>query len=151
MWDRNLVSSRPKINRPSQQLSLFESSRIQRVRIYHHYETWEEFKAGMWRSVSPKEEKVFLSQAIVFTGNAVLYGSFMLRVVREWPISCEHNLSCTGMNRQAWVGHAACCLAIACPEHITRAAWHYLTEQQRGDANEQASIAIKTWEQERYR
>jgi len=89
-----------------------------------------------------------LKQAIEFTGNPPLYGSFMMRVIKEWPISCEHNLTCKGMNRQAWIGHAAACIAIGCPEHITREAWAYLTQEQQDLANAEADKAIAQWELE---
>ena len=115
-------------------------------RIYHNYELWEEFKFGMWNKLKRNKESEMLHKAIEFTGNANLYGEFMLRVTREWKYSCEQNLSHTNLNRQAWIGHAACCLAIGCPEYITRLAWHNLTEEQQIKANIKADEAIFEWE-----
>jgi len=140
MWDRYMISGEePRAD--SKQLMLFNHS-IRRV--YHHYDQWEEYKHGMWRTANI--EPGMLEKAIAFTGDAELYGSHMRRVIVEWPISCEQNLTCKGMNRLAWVGHAACCLAIGCPEQLTRAAWHYLTQEQQDDANAQAANAVETWE-----
>lgn len=116
--------------------------------VWHNYELWEDYQNGMWRAVTKEEQEQYLKQAIDFTGNADLYGSFMLRVIKEWPISCEHNLTCMNLNRQAWVGHAACCLAIGCPEDITRMAWHCLTQEQQDKANSKADQAISEWEKE---
>lgn len=101
----------------------------------------------MWRSVSKSEAVMLLQKAIVFTGDADLYGTYMQRVCREWPKSCEHNLTDRAMNRKAWIGHAATTLAINCPEQITRQAWRLLSEDQRVAANEQAANAIKSWEE----
>lgn len=115
-------------------------------KIWHPYTEWEDYKNGMWRSVTSKERTRFLRKAIDFTGDAKLYGSFMQRVIIEWPVSCEHNLTDVGMNRKAWVGHAATCLAIGCPEDITRSAWGYLSAQQQDDANAEAQAAIDAWE-----
>ncbi len=115
-------------------------------RMYHHYDKWEEIKAGMWRKIPEKERTTYLEKAIEFTGNAELYGSYMLRVLDEWPISCEQNLSNKTINRKAWIGHAASCLALDCPEDVTREAWHRLTEQQQDEANERARLAIIKWE-----
>lgn len=115
-------------------------------RIFHHYELWEDFQAGMWGSVSGNEKIDLLRKAIEFTGNAELYGEFMLRVIVEWPYACEHNLTDLNQNRKAWIGHAATCLAIDCPEDITRLAWAQLTQQQQDEANEKADQAIKKWE-----
>jgi hypothetical protein len=103
----------------------------------------------MWRRTSLVEEVELLPKAIEFTGNAVLYGSYMQRTIREWPISCAHNLSDTAINRQAWVGHAATCIALGCPEHITRRAWWHLTQLQQDEANAQADQAIADWEYSR--
>jgi len=116
-------------------------------RIYKHYSWMEEYSAGMWKTILGDKREILLKKAIRFTEDAKLYGSFMLKVLKKWPNSCEHNLSCEDMNRQAWIGHAACCLAIKCPEDITRVAWHTLTKKQQDDANAQADFAIKTWEE----
>lgn len=112
-------------------------------RVFHPFWTWEEIKFGMWSNVP--DVGAHLERAITFTGNATLYGSYMVRVTLEWPISCEHNLTDEAMNRKAWIGHAATALAIGCPEHITRQAWGRLTDEQRDAANEQAQDAIDQW------
>lgn len=114
--------------------------------IYHHYTNWEEWENGMWRKVSNEEHDIYLKKAIKFTGNAKLYGNFMMKVIEQWPISCEQNLTNISINRQAWIGHAACCIAINCPENITREAWWHLSERQQNEANRKADFAIKTWE-----
>lgn len=113
-------------------------------RVYHPYNKWEELRFNMWGAVSNKKD--FLSKAIEFTGNHVLYGSFMFRVIKEWPISCENALTDYNINRKAWIGHAACALAIQCPEDITRQAWKELSYEQQYLANAEASRAISSWE-----
>ncbi len=115
--------------------------------IFHHYKEWEDYKAGMWRKISKKEEQEIIQGCIDFTGNHELYGAAMLRVIKEWPISCEHHLTNLSINRKAWIGHAACQLQFECPEYVTRMAWGKLTEQQQKEANAVAEIAIKQWEQ----
>jgi len=119
-------------------------------RIYHQYNEWEEFHAGMWRDVSREQDEKYYFEAIEFTGDHELYGNWMLKVIDAWPNSCEHNLSDIHINRQAWIGHAACCLAIGCPEHITRRAWHVLSKDQQDKANKKADEAIKAWETKQY-
>ncbi len=112
---------------------------------YHHYTLWEDYINGMWRVVNKEEEEEFLRKAITFTGDAELYGKYMLRVIKEWPIACEVNFTNPSTNHQAWVGHAACCIAINCPEYITRQAWGNLTELQQRKANFKADQAISSW------
>lgn len=113
-------------------------------RIYHPYWMWEEVKYNMWGAVSNKFE--MLEWAIEFTGDANLYGDWMMKVVSDWPMSCQHNLSNSTQNRKAWIGHAACAYANKCPEDIVRKAWSHLTEQQQIDANAKAQEAIEHWE-----
>lgn len=115
-------------------------------RIYHPFWLWEDVKAGMWRKASLVEEDDLLPKAIEFTGNAPLYGSYMRMVSEEWTYSCEHNLTEVSMNRRAWIGHAACCMAIGCPEYLTRRAWWMLTQEQRDAADAEADNAILQWE-----
>lgn len=112
---------------------------------YIHYTLWEDFKNGMWK-VAKYDEKRFLKKAIEFTSNDNLYGAAMLRVIIEWPLTCLHNLSNLGINRKAFVGHAACSLEFNCPEVITRMAWGFLTDEQRLKANNKADEAISQWE-----
>ena len=115
-------------------------------RVWHHFESWEEYRCGMWRDIPAKEREALLAIAIKFTGNYVAYGLAMRRVTTEWPVSCEHNLTDVDQNRKAWIGHAACCLATGCPEYVTRHAWGFLSGQQQDDANQMAHNAILLWE-----
>lgn len=113
-------------------------------RVYHPCWDWEELNANMWGSVSNRA--AYLKKAIKFTGDHKKYGRFMMRVVSEWPISCENALTDYSLNRKAWVGHAACAMALGCPEDITRQAWSELTDEQRLLANREAERAIQHWE-----
>lgn len=113
-------------------------------RIYHPWHKWEEVDHNMWGSVPNRADS--LITAINFTGDHEKYGSFMIRVIEEWRYSCEHNLSNRTQNRQAWIGHAACALAIGVPEDIIRAAWSHLSEDQQIKANAEADKAIALWE-----
>lgn len=118
---------------------------MQFKRVYHPADLWEEIDANMWGSVTNK--KKYLNAAIKFTGDHKRYGRFMMRVVNEWPFSCENALTDENLNRRAWVGHAACAMALGCPEAITREAWGHLAGYQQDLANAQADNAIKVWEE----
>jgi hypothetical protein len=98
----------------------------------------------MWGAV--KNKKTSMDLAFDFTGDSILYGSYMRRVIKEWPISCENALTDYFLNRKAWLGHAAVALALEIPEDITRAAWAKLTHEQQLLANKEASRAIQAWE-----
>jgi len=115
-------------------------------RVWHPYTSWEEVGAGMWRQVAGSERERLLAEAVAFTGDAEKYGTAMMAVINAWPLSCEHNLTDLGQNRRAWLGHAACCLAIGCPEDVTREAWGHLSEEQRIAADRKALAAILAWQ-----
>ncbi len=112
-------------------------------RIYNPFHEWEEMLFNMWGECA--DRKSALRDAIDFTGDHELYGHYMMRVVNEWQKSCENALTDTALNQKAWVGHAACALALQIPEDITREAWGHLTDEQRLLANRQADRAIRHW------
>lgn len=114
-------------------------------RIYHPYLDWEEVDAGMWNGCA--NEKAMLKKAVDFTGDHKRGGRFMHRVISEWRISCENSLTNYLINRKAWLGHAACALALGCPEHITRKAWGFLDGNQQMLANREADRRILIWEE----
>ena len=113
-------------------------------KVYHPYWLWEEIEFNMWGEVDNRKE--WVRRAELFTGDHNLYGSYMMRVVKEWPISCENALTDTALNRRAWIGHAAVALAIQCPEDIVREAWKNLSYEQQLLANQKANEAIESWE-----
>ena len=98
----------------------------------------------MWGTVN--NVNASLLTAISVTGDHEKYGSYMRRVIREWPISCENALTDMSINRKAWVGHAAMALGFQIPENIVRKAWGIITNEQRKLANAQAVHAIELWE-----
>lgn len=98
----------------------------------------------MWGDVADAKDS--LAKAILFTSDHKRYGVYMLRVVKEWPISCENAFTDEALNKKAWVGHAAVAMALQIPEDITRKAWGYLTDEQRFLANKQADRAILHWQ-----
>lgn len=100
----------------------------------------------MWRKVGGADRECMRAAAIVFTGDAELYGKAMLRVIDEYPIASEHNLTDWAQNRQAWIGHAACFIEHQWPEDVVREAWGHLTNGQQDAANAVADIAIAEWE-----
>jgi len=114
------------------------------TRDWRPIESWEETRFNMWGSVQDKEAALY--RAILFTGNYRLYGLYMQRIISEWPNSCANALTDYNLNRRAWIGHAACALALSCPEDVTREAWRHLTNEQRILANRQADRAIQSWE-----
>lgn len=115
-------------------------------RIFHPYHLWEETAAGMWRIVTGDARKPYLAAAAALMRNPEAFKAAMMRAVNEWRFSCEANLSARSVNRQAWLGHAGCCIATGSPEDITRQAWWTLNQSEQDEANRVADECILAWE-----
>ena len=113
-------------------------------RIFHHYDTWEDYHAGMYdESKEGRNERVMF--AVYILGNEQICREAMEKVIDEWKTATEYNLSNAEINRKAWLGQAACSCYGNVHEDETREAWGYLTDDQRIKANAIAAEIIKKW------
>ena len=113
-------------------------------RIFHHYQKWEDFHAGMYNeSKDGRAERVAAAAKIL--GTPSLCRKAMEKVIAEWKIAPEYNLSNAGINRKAWLGQAACSCYAGIHEDETREAWGIMTPEQRTEANRIAAEIIKKW------
>jgi len=115
-------------------------------RIYHHYESWEEYRAGMWRAPTIEEREALLKPLRAIITDGARFDEVMRRVITEWPISCENSETDRTKNRAAWLWHAAACLEIGAPESVTRSLWQLLTEHERIKADREAWNMVYRWE-----
>jgi hypothetical protein len=114
-------------------------------RKYHHYEKWEDFQSGMYANVETKNKSEAFKKCLEFIKSDAFFNA-MERVIYEWPFSCEQNLTNINSNRVAWIGQAACTIALAIPEDITRQAWGNLEKSKKRKANRKAELVISKWE-----
>lgn len=115
------------------------------VQKFHHYELWEDWKAGQYsRSERDEESLILLAQNILSVSSEC--EAAMKRAVFEWPISTEVNLTNLGTNRRAWLGQAACCISHSVPDYLTKLAWWRLDEKTQDAANKIAEDIIVIWE-----
>lgn len=112
-------------------------------RIFHPYDQLEEFHAGMWRIVKGSQRKDYIAAAADLMRSPDDFREALLAVVEKWPISCEANLTSDSSNRIAWLGQAACCLAVNSPEEATRVAWHTMPVDDQIEANRIADEALQ--------
>lgn len=110
--------------------------------VWHNYNEWECYKAGMWRKENSNYEAVNLPDIVSFTGDHIKYGEAMMDVVRSWYTTCSHHLTNPVINKKAFIGHAACCFKFGWPEYLVRSAWNQLSKDQQKLANEKAQTAI---------
>ena len=117
-------------------------------RIFHHYDKWEDYHAGMYNEdKTDRQTRVFRAARIL--GSPTLCRRAMENVISEWKIATEYNLSNAEINRKAWLGQAACCCFAGIHEDETREAWGMLSDRERVQANMIASEIINRWLKER--
>lgn len=112
-------------------------------RVFHHYTKWEDWANGMYRfkGVSPCPSVV---REVL--GSPTTCRQSMHRVISEWPVATEQNLTNVSINRRAWLGRAAVNIHTGCPIGITKMGWHLLTLAQQAEANAIADSVIAAWE-----
>jgi len=117
--------------------------------IFKPYWLWEDHKAGLYdirKKYSEIEEMDLSVLAKTLLSNPEHFKIVALKVVSEWKVSADVNLSNKSRNRQAWVGQASCCYALGVPEYITKYGWRMMTPDQQKEANQVADEVIKLWE-----
>lgn len=111
------------------------------MRLYHHYETWEDWLHGMYR---PRLDPGRVAAAGAVLADSARFRQVASEIPRLWRFAAEHNLTDTSQNRQAWLGHASCCYAVEATRRETCAAWNrILTDPQRAAANRVADSVIR--------
>jgi hypothetical protein len=118
-------------------------------RIYHQYKNWECYKYGMFKStnnMSAPEWHELEDLAIKLLTNEVEFLNAGMRLIKEWKVSCEENLTNINQNRIAYIGQACCCLIHGVPEAITKQAWKQIPIEKQVKANKVAEKIIKIYE-----
>ncbi len=115
------------------------------IRRFFHYRDLEEYKCGMWRIVHGEERARNARNAADLMRDRKKFCAAMLRALREWPNSCQHNLTAEDTNRLAFLGHAGWCIAVGSPEENTRIGWHLLNPQEQDCANDAAQEVLDLW------
>lgn len=117
-------------------------------RIYHPYQEWEDYKNGMYADVDGNKEDL-INDAIKLLTSTNLFFTEGIKMINEWTISAEENLTNADQNRRAWIGQATCCYTFGVPEIITKQAWGLISEVQRYEANKIADKLINIYENSR--
>lgn len=118
-------------------------------RIYYPYWEWEDYKNGLYdleKEYSEKEQEELSSQVKVFLSSKE-FEKVGFKIISEWKIACEQNLTNPSRNRQAWIGQASACYKLGVPERITKFGWRLLSLEQQEQANLVADKIIKKWEE----
>lgn len=111
--------------------------------VYYRHELWEDYKIGMYaKQCHPSG----VSAAYCILKDPVKLYDAMYYVSHHWPYSSEMNLTNSSMNRQAWLGQAACAWMVHATDEETKTAWRALTKEEQDRANAVANRIINEWE-----
>ena len=116
-------------------------------RIFHTWEKWECYPAGFYEN-KPKDPKLTdekcMQMYAEFLSDDARFCAAMARVITEWKNSCEHYLTNDKMNRIAWMGQAAMCIATGVPSRYC-GGFNQLSDVQQACANALAATYIGKW------
>lgn len=124
------------------------NAKVSKNRIYHPYTLWEDYKAGFYNNVSGDIKKEMINKVVDFFRNPKLTRDFMMKVVKEWKYSCEHNLTNESMNKVAYIGQGACCIYAGIPSTITMEAWSKVPKESQLEADKIALDVIEYWKKQ---
>ena len=118
-------------------------------RIYHTWDKWECYPAGFYETkFKDFEDEECKKMYCEFLASEERFEAALIRVLAEWKNSCEHYLTNDSMNRVAWLGQAAACIALGLPSKY-RSGYFMLTHAQRDAANALALRYLNKWLSER--
>jgi len=115
-------------------------------RIFHHYNKWEDYKNGMYKTPSKKTKEENMLKVVSFFSDQSRVEIEMKKAINEWCFSMEHNLSNDMMNRVAYLGQAACCISMGIDNISTMYAWKFVPHEHKIKSNNTAEKLIKEWE-----
>lgn len=115
-------------------------------RMYRTWDQWECYPAGFYETRPPAGMTPVECEATYrdLLRDLPAFRAALARVLAEWPRSCEHYLSNENMNRIAWLGQAALCIARGIPSCF-RGGFNLLTADEQAAANDAALDALNTW------
>ena len=118
-------------------------------RIFHTFDKWEAVAAGFFApGVKGRTKDDCEAEYGAFLSDLSKFAEGIKRVFKEWPNSCEHNLTNSSMNRIAWLGQAAACIVLGLPSTYRGGFANLLIEQQ-SEANSLALRYLNIWLKER--
>ena len=105
---------------------------------------WEDYQGGMWKTdVDNQDWCVEMATKHLSSPNEFYESA--LRMIAEWKIAAQVNLTNNSCNKKAWIGQASCCYKYGVPEYLTRIAWNQLTKEIQDAANDVAQKVINKW------
>lgn len=112
--------------------------------VWHPWTEWECYRAGMFDGEVNMDAETAKAAYADFLRDIPRFNAAMSRVVKEWPVSCEHFLSNPNTNRIAWLGQAAMCIETGVP-CVYRGGFNTMDIEERTAANAAADVVLQRW------
>lgn len=106
-------------------------------RVYHTWDEWECYPAGMYETLPPREgmtAQECRDAYAEFLRDLDRFRTGLEGVLADWPNSTEHYLTNERMNRIAWLGQAAMCHQTRVPR-LFRSGFMLLSPEEQAAAN----------------
>ena len=115
-------------------------------RIYKTWDQWECYRHGFFETkpidkLTPEE---CTAEYTVFLSDLDRFAKGMDLVFKDWPNSCEHNLTNDRMNRIAWLGQSAMCRVTGISSHF-KGGYNHLSKEQQQAADALALKYLNKW------
>ncbi len=115
------------------------------TRIFHTFDKWEAVAAGFFApGIKGRDKEECEQEYGAFLADLGAFAKGIEQVFKEWPNSCEHNLTNGSMNRIAWIGQAAACAAKGLPSTF-RGGFSALPKETQDAANKLALEYLNKW------
>jgi ParB-like chromosome segregation protein Spo0J len=114
-------------------------------RVFHTFDKWECVKAGFYATTKDGWTREQCEQAYFdLLTDCNEFESAARKVLEQWPMSCEHYLTNSAMNRLAWIGQASVCFKYGVPSQFS-SGWNLLSDEQQKGANAVALKVLNEW------
>jgi len=111
------------------------------------YYEWECFKNGMYKTYSEiNDYDIQFKNSILLLSNQDLFYKIGLKVLKDWPISCDNFLTNKNINKIAFIGQVCCCYKFGCSEIVVKDAWKTLDSITQYHANKTALEILNLYE-----
>lgn len=114
-------------------------------RIYHPYDKWECYRHNFFGGMMNYVKDDSLTMYASLLKDLKKFEHALSIIIRDWPMSCEHNLTNEGLNRIAWLGQASCALVYQVPAEVSRGGYNLLTPEEQQAADAMAKKYLDIW------
>ena len=114
------------------------------MRVHHPWWLWEDYKSGFYENWTGAKREEGCQKYAEFLGSSVRFRAGLIKVLRKWKYSSEHNLTNEGMNRIAYLGQASICVVKGIPS-CCRGGFFRLSEDKQHKANLVALEYLNKW------